>query len=159
MNEGTKKDPKTFTLRDVNTCIVRTPDLLKKEIKRQFKEDITDSDFEVGYHHSNNLVTFRKSEDLVDIWNDIKKGQKHVLWCDGLKIRDLKRKKSNSNDSDNEDEKGSKKRKTVDDKEERVGQVIDQLKRKHGDNYTHFQFRILSEMFVSGIYTSLDDPP
>ena len=155
-----KKDPKTFTLRNINTAVINTPRLLKCEIWKQFKEDIVGADFEVGYVHSSTLVTFRKPTDLVEIWNDIRGGQKHVLWCDGLKVR---RKKSNAqlcddSEDDSESHKGVKKRKVVDDKEERVGRAFEQLKEKHGENYTQFQLRIWSEMYVSGIYSSLEDP-
>ncbi len=97
----------------------------------------------------------------MDIWSDIKSGKKHVLWCNGLKRQDSRGKRSSPNDSDSDDaeiQKSTKKRKT-DDKEERVGRVLDQLKKKHGENYTQFQLRIWSEMFVNGIYASLDDPP
>ena len=90
VNQKVKKDPKTFTLRNVNTCIVNSPDSLKKEIRKQLKDDIINGDFEVGYLHSNTVVMFRKAEDLLDIWKDLKGGQKPVLWCDGLKLRGAK---------------------------------------------------------------------
>ena len=61
--------------------MIKTPDLLKKEIKKQFKYDIIDGDYEVGYVHSSSVVTIQKSEDLNEIWNDIKRGHKHVPWC------------------------------------------------------------------------------
>lgn len=156
--KNTKKDAKTFTLRNVNTLIVRTPQTLKKEIQRQFKNDICD-DFEIGYCHSTNIVTIRKQEDLVEIWNEIKKGQKHVLWCDGLKVS--RKRSSPSFDSDDEDPLvlKTKKRKKDDDKEERITQILTKLKEKHGESFTQFQFRIWSEMCAGGIYTSLDEPP
>ena len=154
---NTKKDAKTFTLRNVNTLTVRTPSMLKKEIQRQFKEDIC-NDFEIGYCHSNNVVTIRKQEDLEEIWKEIKSGQKHVLWCNGLKVS--RKRSSSSMDSDDEDlDLKTKKRKKDDDKEERITQVLTKLKKKHGESFTQFQLRIWSEMCVGGIYTSLDTPP
>ena len=49
-----KKDPTTFTLRNINTAVINTPQLLKCEIRKQ---DIVDADFEVGYVYSSTLVT------------------------------------------------------------------------------------------------------
>ena len=111
-----KKDPKTFTLRNINTLIVRSPDILKKEIRQQFKDDVT-SEFDIGYQAGSSVVYIRNSQDLIDIWNDIiVRGQKHVLWCDGLKGVDKKR---SSSDSDDEFETNkSKKKRKVDDKKE-----------------------------------------
>ena len=88
-----KKEFETFSLRNVNTIILKTPESLKREIKKQFAEDIIDGSFEIGYIHSTHIVTIRKIEDLMDFWKEIKRGQKDILWCDGLKVR---RKRSNS---------------------------------------------------------------
>ena len=69
-------------------------------------------------------------------------------------------KKRSSSDSDDECEiNKSKKKRKVDDKEERVSQILDQLKKKHSDEFTNFQLRIWSEMIVGGVYTNLDSPP
>lgn len=151
-----KKDPKTFTLRNINTFILRTPELLKKEIKKQFKDDIIDEDFEIGYVHSSSVVTIRKPEDLGDIWSDIKKGQKHTLWCDGLKIHNSKRKRSDDSDDDDD---STKRRRKDDEKEEKVERIMDQLKKRHGDKFGNFQLRMWSEMYIGGHSKSLDDPP
>ncbi len=59
VSKNIKKDPKTFTLRNVNMAIIRSPDSLKGEIKRQFNDDIVNGDFEVGYVHSNNMESLR----------------------------------------------------------------------------------------------------
>ena len=132
---NTKKDAKTFTLRNVNTLTVRTPSMLKKEIQRQFKEDIC-NDFEIGYCHSNNVVTIRKQEDLEEIWKEIKSGQKHVLWCNGLKVSRKRSSPSMDSDDDEDLDLKTKKRKRDD------AQVLTKLKKKHGESFTQFQLRI-----------------
>ena len=57
-----KKDPKTFTLRNINTLI---PDILKKEIRQQFKDDVM-SEFDIGYQAGSSVVYIRNSQDLID---------------------------------------------------------------------------------------------
>lgn len=137
--------------------IVKTPDLLKKEIKRQFKDDIVSEDFEIGYIHSNSVVTIRKTEDLNEIWNEIKNNMFYGVmgWC--------KRRRSSVQAFDDSDDdellKSTQRRKKVDDKEEWVTRVLSQFFEKHGENFTQFQLRIWSEIFVSGIYGSLYTPP
>ena len=46
------------------------------------------SDFDVGYVCGNSVISIRNPDDLAEIWSDIKKGNKVVLWCDGLKTKD-----------------------------------------------------------------------
>lgn len=158
-----KKAPKTFTLRNVNTILIRSPETLKKEIQKQFRDDIlSDMDrFDIGYLAGTNVVHIRNSQDLLDIWNEITHGQKHILWCDGLnQTESKKRSSSEAYDSDEDSEiPKCKKKRMADDKEEKVSRILDQLKKKHGDTFTSFQLRIWSEMVVGGIYVSLDNPP
>ena len=73
VNKTVKKEFKTFSLRNVNTIILKTPESLKREIKKQFAEDIIDGSFEIGYIHSTHIVTIRKIEDLMDFWKEIKR--------------------------------------------------------------------------------------
>ncbi len=76
-----------------------------------------------------------------------------------MKVHDSKRKRS-LDDSDDETEVSKPTKKSrKDDKEERVTKVLDQLKEKHGNTFTNFQLRIWSEMFIGGIYDSLENPP
>ena len=42
----------------------------------------------------------------------------------------------------------------MEDKEEKVSQILNQLKKKHEDKFTGFQLHIWSEMLVGGVYTS-----
>ena len=87
------KTPKTFTLRNINTILIRSPEALKREIQKQFREEILTNvvQFDVGYQSGSNMVYIRSSQDLVDIWTEIAKGQKHILWCDGLRELKIRR--------------------------------------------------------------------
>ena len=78
-----QKTCKTSTLRDVNVSQVITRDQL---IKIQLADDVTD-DFDVRYYQSNTIVSIRSPQDVMEVWSDVKKGNKVVLWCDGLKDR------------------------------------------------------------------------
>ena len=39
----------------------------------------------MGYYQATTVVTIRSPQDVMEVWNDVKKGVKVVLWCDGLK--------------------------------------------------------------------------
>lgn len=160
VSKTVKKEFKTFSLRNVNTIILKTPESLKREIKRQFAEDIINESFEIGYIHSTHVVIIRKIEDLMDFWKEVKRGQKDILWCDGLKVQRKRSSSCSVNDDDNDDDNVTiKKRKKDEEREGRVSKVIEQLKERHKDKFTVFQLRIWAEMFIGDIYVNLDDPP
>ena len=70
----------------------------------------------------NQVVTWCMYGDLVDIWTEIARDQKHNLWCDGL--REPENKKRSKSDSDDEDEDFGRKKRKVEDKEENVSQTL-----------------------------------
>jgi hypothetical protein len=73
------------------------------------------------------------------------------VWCDG-KVPDedtMTKTKSQSDGSGN-------KRQVW---EEEFGSIFEELKEKHGTNYSNPQFRLWAHMIVSGTHEDLDDPP
>ena len=79
------KSPKMFTLRNINSAEIVSRDTLKDEIRTQLLGDITLSDFDVGFVSAGgSVVSIRNPVDLAEVWVDIRKGKKVVLWCDGL---------------------------------------------------------------------------
>ncbi len=82
--KSSKKDPKTFVLRDVNVSSIITCDKLKDLIRSQLKDDVV-RDFGVGYYQGSTVVSIRSAQDLKEIWQEVKKGVKVILWCDGLR--------------------------------------------------------------------------
>ena len=58
----------------------------------------------MGYYQSSTVVSIRSSQDLAEVWNDLKAG-KVILWCNGLKGEESgKVKKSKQTELDSEEE-------------------------------------------------------
>ena len=82
------KNQKIFTIRNINSTRVASRDDLNGEIRTQLQGDIVQSDFDVGFVSAgNSVVSIRNPADLAEVWADIRKGNKVVLWCDGLKVK------------------------------------------------------------------------
>ena len=158
----TTKKSKVFTLRDINVNNVTSVEVLKQIIKKQLTHDIT-SDFDVGYIQGTNIISVRGEKDLNDIWRGVQKqGATTLLWCDGLKVKGEKRKKSSEVDTGSSDEDiAVKSKKSSKDamKQKAVMKTFNELQDKHGGTYTQVQYRIWSEMINGGMYSSLIDPP
>ena len=159
-----KKDPKTFTLRAVNVENINTCDKLKELIKSQLSDDIV-KQFDVGYYQGSTVVSIRSQQDQKEIWQEIKKGKKTILWCDGLKEYEKtssnkrRRVASDDSDSDENEPKASKKISVVKEREMKLEGTLSLLKEKHGSKFTQMQYRIWSEMCVGGYHKSHEEPP
>ena len=109
-------------------------------------------------------MSIRSNEDLAEIWDQLQKGKNIVLWCDGMVLAKANQKRSSEfidSDDDMEIEKRSKKKKKDDSIiEERVEEMTQKLKAKHGDTaFTQMQYKIWSEMIVGGIHPSQNEHP
>ena len=103
-----KKDPKTFTLRDIDRATVLSGcEALKSLIRKNLKDDITSGDFDVGYIQGSSVV-----RDLVELWSCLSE-KTTTLWCDGLCT---KRKHSDDEDDDYPPRKVRSKRNDTDSK-------------------------------------------
>ncbi len=133
-----KKDPKTFTLRDVNISKIVTCDYLKLLIKSQFNNDLS-KDFDVGYYDGSTVVSIRSEEDFREVWCSIKEGSKIILWCDGLKeakaSTSRKRKRLELDDSEFHEEdkqKSSRKKSAISvERENKVEEWVKNLQELH----------------------------
>lgn len=76
VNKKGKKDPKTFTLRNIDQHALLTCDNLKGVIRRKLIDDITTSDFDVGYVQGATVVCIRTSDDLEELWSLLRQPQK-----------------------------------------------------------------------------------
>jgi len=76
VNKKGKKDPKTFTLRNIDQHALLTCDNLKGVIRRKLIDDITTSDFDVGYVQGTTVVCMRTSDDLEELWLLLRQPQK-----------------------------------------------------------------------------------
>lgn len=163
-----------FTLRSIDCNKVRSRDDLSGEIRRQLGGDVIQGEFDVGFVSGNSVISISNPADLAEVWLDVNKGRKVVLWCDGLKSKSgsntvtSKRRPTRESDEDETDEdtevmqRGQKKRKknsAQEEREEKVQRTVQKLKEKHGSSYTPMQIRIWSESIVGGIHTSLTEAP
>ena len=150
------KEMKTFTIRNVNTTSIQSIEDLKFLIKDRFSDDIK-TIFDVGYIQGTNVIRIRSKEDLLETWAEIRKSKNTSLWCDGLieSSTSSKRKRKLVLEDEDEDEQPRKKRNT----DEKVQEVVNDLKNKHGSKYSVMQLRIWAELLVSELYFSLEDPP
>lgn len=156
-----KKDPKTFTLYNINQHALLTCDDLKGVIRKKLSDDITSGDFDVGYVQGTTVVRIRTSEDLEELWLLLRQPHKNtILWCDGLiACAGHKHKHSDYDDSDTEQQHSRRSRsKKHDTNVQQVQDTVDQLKAKYGPSYTQMQFRIWAE-FIVGEMCSIDGPP
>ena len=135
---------------------------LRGLIKAQLEEDLCD-EFDVGYYQNNSVVTIRSADDISELWA---KGERLILWCNGLKFCSKGSKHPRANEeSDSDAEQCSKKAKKKKQRkesetEERVKEAMEELKQCHTKSgYTAMQFRIWAEMFVGGVHPSLNEPP
>lgn len=76
MNKKGKKDPKTFTLRNIDQHALLTCDNLKVVIRRKLIDDITTSDFDVGYVQGATVVCICTSDNLEELWSLLRQPQK-----------------------------------------------------------------------------------
>jgi len=73
--KSTKKDPKTFALRNIPTASITSCQQLKQEIKAQLRDDIV-KEFDVGGLRGTTPVSIRTSHDPSEIWNDVLGGKR-----------------------------------------------------------------------------------
>ena len=161
VNKKGKKDPKTFTLHNIDQQALLTCDNLKVAIRRKLSDDITTGDFDVGYVQGTTVVRVRTSDDLEELWSSLRQPQKNtVLWCNGLIAHAGHKQKHSDDDEDSDTEQQSRKsrNKKHDTNVQQVQDTVDQLKAKYGSSYTQMQFRIWAELIVGGM-CSMDGPP
>ena len=111
------------------------------------------------------MIRIRNKEDLSDVWAALRKpGNKMTLWCDGLverRANSRKRVQGEDVDSDREVTQarpGPPKRSRQTEKI-KYRRTVDNLKETHSSHYTPMQLRIWAEMIVSGVHSSIEDPP
>ena len=114
---------KMFTLRNIDCSKVRSRDDLSDKIRHQLLGDIIQDEFDVGFVSGNSIISISNPADLAELWLDVNKGRKVVLWCDGLKSKSSsntvtsRRRPARESDEDEMDEdtdvarRGQKKRK------------------------------------------------
>lgn len=132
-------------------------------IREQLNEDIVTNDFDIGFVSGSSVVRIRNRKDLLDMWSELRKpGNKITLWCDGLVDRSGNcRKWAQTEDvgSDSEPTISRPPKRKQTDREDKVQEIVDNLKETHSSHYTSMQLRIWAEMIASGMHSSLEAPP
>ena len=149
-NSDNKKERQVFVLRDVSREIVSTPESVMQEMRKQFGSHVQKKHpFPVGYMKGGMKVSIRTRADISDIWLQVSRAENVILWCEGVRDGD-------GSDSDEDaPRKPRKKRKKIsalEEKNERVQETVQKLRKKHNDRYTTIQYRLWSEMIDVGTH-------
>ncbi len=104
-------------------------------------------------------MSIRSTADIADIWTHVRKGDQISLWCEGVRPKAVRSVLSDSeSESDNEGpakkNRRRKKRKlsALDEKNNRVEDIVSTLWEKHGSSCTTIQYRLWSEMVDIGTH-------
>ena len=155
-----KKDYHMYTLRHIARD-VDSPEKLKAEIYKQC-EDVVPSPqtMEIGFYLHSKKKWINNRLDMNDMWKMASNGGKVMLWCIGIG-----EKQKRSHDDDAPEQEPARKRPakstdtSVDSLKTLAKDYESQLKAKHNDAYTPFQYKLWAEMYAKGGHNSLDDPP
>ena len=83
-----------------------------------------------------------------------------MFWCVGIGSESAGTQKNGVNASNGSTGHASKRRKTSnEDKAEQVAEIKAELKGIHGSKYNELQYRLWSEVVVSGMHTDMQKPP
>ena len=157
------KKSKTYILRNIACHKISTPTGLKEEILAQFGSDLVSDklDFPVGYVKGGTKVWIRNESDVQDVWNFVRCGDNVSLWRHGVYVPSTSKKhhsSESSGDSDDSSTKKPKKKKrrkrvsVLEAKNNRVEEVVTNLRQKHGTRYTTVQYRLWAEMVDVGTH-------
>ena len=171
INPDKKSDVKLYILRNISWQHLSNSDKVRSYFVDQLCDQVSSTAvFDFGNFQGNKRVWVRNNEDLKEVHKLLKTNDSHsvTLWCDG-KTDHRSAKCSVSDfifsDSDGENDarlpksKSKKKRTRYEEKAERIEDVVDQLKEKHGNQYTLVQYRIWAETMESGQHSSVENPP
>ena len=143
---------------------------LKNELLKQFSKKTVSEDlkFDVGYYQGTKRIWIRNEADLKDFFQALQtKGA--TLWCDGVahcKTSTRKHSRCATPDSSESDEcetpargKRKKKKTAYEQKLERIDDIVDKLREKHGSRFTSLQYRVWAETVNAGRHDGMESPP
>ena len=159
INPDKKKECEVYVLREITKSVLLTPQSLIEELQRQFGPQLvpTTYNFPVGYMKGSTKISIRTPADVADIWTHLNRGDQIVLWCEGVRRKTSHSAELSDSESDEETSKKrkrSKKRKlsALDEKNNRVEDIVCTLREKNGDHYTTIQYRLWAEMVDIGTH-------
>lgn len=165
-----KAEIKIFMLRNLSASHFSSLDCLKGQISSQLGESVVsaDGDYDVGYMKGTSRLCIHSEGDLDEIWSKISRGVACTLWCDGLAPQEKSKSVSkrlyyDGSDSDPENlsplPPKKKKMSAIEEKNQRVQELIRSIQDKHGEKFTKIQYRLWAEMIDVGTHKSLDEAP
>ena len=175
---GKKSEYKTFLVRDVTANDVQSLAHLREKFVEELGADMLAKDlqFDVGYYRGNKRMWIRNNRDLSDLLTRSAERDELTIWCEGISTKPTtsgKRKKSSglvdsleiSSDSDSSDglksktKKKKKKKTLLEEKQDRIDEIVDNLREKHKTQYTSLQYRVWAETVVAGQHEDTEKPP
>lgn len=158
-----RKEFKIYTLRNLQHNDFIDPATLKSEIFTQLGDEVVCGtlDFDMGYLIRNEKKWIHNAEDARDALAVVMGGGKLTLWCTGIGTRrqGQKRPQSDNSGGSEECERRKKKCSFTEEREERMTELVAQLRERHGAKYSQLQYRLWAEMFINETHKSLDDVP
>lgn len=157
INPDKKKEWSVYVVRDIGED-TSTPQKLMEELQKQLGPQLVPKThrFPVGYIKGSTKVSIRSAADVADIWMHVKRGNQISLWCEG--IRSCSEVSDSESDSDDESATKKKRRRkkrklsALDEKNNRVEDIVGTLREKHGAHYTTIQYRLWAEMVDIGTH-------
>ena len=156
-NPANKKEWQDYTIRNISRDLLDTPAKLKEVIVSQCGENIVPE--EVGYFNQATKHWIHNRLDMNDVWDMIESGAKITLWCTDCATVNKPLGGKRTNDTENESGRKKQKLSSMDEKKALAEEHEHELREKHGDKYTHFQYKLWAEMLASGVHTDSDEPP
>ena len=155
---------RVFILRDINLSEITSLDSMRKNIYSQFGKKFIDNsaDFDVGYFEGTKRIWIRTNEDLNKLLQSIRT-KSITLWCTGRKRGDKRGRVTSGSSSDSEEDfhrkRKKKKKGAQEERNDRVDELVDELRDKHGESFSNLQYRVWAETVLGGHHKSLDKPP
>ena len=160
LNQKNKKEFRLVTLRHVSPEFCDSPTKIKEEIYKQYSESAPLPEvMELGYFYCSKQYWLNNRLDVNDLWELVanNKKEKIVLWC-------VARNDGSANTShkwqscDEENPKVCKKSQLGIEEKRKLAEEYE-LKEKHANAYSKFQYKLWAEMLSTGVHTSLEEPP
>lgn len=114
---------------------------------------------EIGYFHHSRKVWITSRLDVVDMWSLVSKGEKVTFWCVGNEPPSQAKRKRPDSEKENEPPKKACKISQAEVQREKVKEHETELKTRHENLYSPFQYKLWAEMVAKGVHESLDTPP
>jgi len=116
---------------------------------------------EIGYFHHSRKIWISSRLDVVDMWSLISSGERVTFWCVGNEapVQATKKRPPNHEKENEPPPKKAPKVSQVEVLREQVKDYEMELKTKHENLYSLFQYKLCAEMLARGPHASLDNPP